>query len=208
MVQGTDEQNLQDTIALKVFDDDESALTDILKHYAPRIEKALLKRYGGFLAAEDIEEVVSDAARKFWEARGSYDDRKGSIRAFLYMIAKNRALDVLRLGWQKARQLEMSVEKEFLENACVDTRCPGSVIEDSEPSGANAERDKAVRETLAEMPDVQRRILEEDAMAEEDVDAAELGRRLGGIPSGTIRVYRMRAKEAFHKGMKRRGYEL
>ncbi len=208
MVQGTDEQNLQDTIALKVFDDDESALTDILKHYAPRIEKALLKRYGGFLAAEDIEEVVSDAARKFWEACGSYDDRKGSIRAFLYMIAKNRALDVLRLGWQKARQLEVSVEKEFLENACVDTRCPGSVIEDSEPSGADEERDKAVRETLAEMPDVQRRILEENAMAEEDVDAAELGRRLGGIPAGTIRVYRMRAKEAFRKGMKRRGYEL
>jgi RNA polymerase sigma-70 factor (ECF subfamily) len=204
----TSEEDLQDAIALKVFDDDETALTDILMYYAPRIEGALLGVFEGRLTAEDIEEVVSDAVRKFWKARGSYDDRKGSIRAFLYVIAKNRALDVLRLGWQKARQLEVSVEKEFLENACVEECHLGSVPEEELPSEARAKLEAAVRETLAELPDAQRRILEEDAMAEGDIDAAELGRRLGGLPAGTIRVYRMRAREAFRKGMKKRGYEL
>lgn len=204
----TSEQDLQDTIALKVFDGDESALTDILKHYAPRIERALLKKYEGYLTAEDVEEIISDAVRKLWGARASYDDKKCSIRAFLYLIAVRRARDVLQLGWQKARQLQVNVEKEFLENALVECRHPGSTPEDNPPSAESIKRQKAVRETLAELQPVQRRILEEDAMAEDDVEASELGRRLGGIPAGTIRVYRMRAKEAFRKGMEKRGHDV
>ena len=67
---------------------------------------------------------------------------------------------------------------------------------------------QAVREVLGELPEVQRKILEYDALAEDEIDSAELGRRLGGIPAGTIRVYRGRAKEAFQKGMKRRGHDV
>jgi len=62
---------------------------------------------------------------------------------------------------------------------------------------------------LAEISNpLQRQILEHDAFAEDEVDAAELGRRLGGIPAGTIRVNRARAKEAFKAGMKKRGYDV
>lgn len=204
-------QDLQDEIALKVFDGDESALADILKHYGLRLEKALLSKYVGFLRVEDVEEIVCDAVRKFWDVRQNYDDKKGSIRALLYKIADNTAKDVLRLGWQKARQLERSVDEEYLEQIL---RCDMhlNLIQKSGDSSHSEEHEKlmkAVTEVLKELPDIQRKILREDAMTEGDgVESAELGRRLGGIPSTTVRVYRSRAREAFRKGMNKRGFEI
>jgi len=210
MAEVSSEQDLQDAIALKVFDGDESALTDMLVHYGPRLERALLKRFGGELRVEDIEEIISDAVRKFWSARTKYDDKKASIRWLLYVIAKRLALDILKLGWHKARSLELNVEKEFLEGQYVDGRHPGTATADDSPvSEETARRDKAVRDTLAEITNpLQRQILEHDAFAEDEIDAAELGRRLGGIPAGTIRVNRARAKEAFKEGLKKRGYDV
>ena len=210
MQEVSSEQDLQDAIALKVFDSDESALTDMLVRYGPRLERALLKRFFGKLSVEDIEEILSDAIRKFWSARARYTDKKASIRWLLYVIAKRRALDVLRLGWHKAKSLELNVEKEFLECQYVDGRHPGAATADDPPvSEKTAQRDKAVRDTLAEITNpLQRRILEHDAFAEDEIDAAELGRRLGGIPAGTIRVNRARAKEAFKEGLKKRGYDV
>jgi len=204
------EQELQDHIALKVFDNDESALTDILKFYAPAIEKIISCKYRGFLKSEDVEEIVCDAIRKFWDARKNYDDKRGTIRALLYKIADNTAKDVLRLGWQKTSRLERSVDKEYLEQ---NLRCDAhlnQIEEDEENSHSEKyeNRLKAVKEVLEELPHIQRKILMEDAMAGDEVESAELGKRLGGIPAVTIRVYRSRAKEAFRKGMKKRGFEV
>jgi RNA polymerase sigma factor (sigma-70 family) len=203
------EQDLQDAIVLKVFDGDESAITDMLIHYGPRLEKSLARRFQGKLTAEDIEEILSDALRKFWSFRAKYDDKKCSIRWLLYVIARRRARDVLRAGWRKAKGLELDIEKEFMELQYADERhVNASVPDDPPPNETDAKRDQAVRDTLAEMHEVQRQILEHDALAEDEIDATELGRRLGGIPGGTIRVYRTRAKEAFQKGMKKRGYDV
>ena len=203
------EQDLQDAIALKVFDGEESALADMLVHYGPRIERGLLKKYPGLLSLEDIEEIISDALRRFWSARDRYDDRKGSIRWLLYIIACRRARDVLRLGWRRAKLVEVDVEKEFLESQYVDDRHVGASISVDPPASEQAnQRQQSVRDVLAELPDIQRQILEHDALAEEEVDSTELGRRLGGIPGGTIRVYRSRARDAFRKGMKKRGHDV
>ena len=202
------EQELQDAIAMKVFDGDESAITDMLVHYGPRIERALLKRFRGLLSVEDLEEIICDALRKFWSARARYDDKKGDIRRLLYVIALRLARDVLRLGWRKAKLLELDAAGESVEARYVDDRHVGASIEDDPPPAATTvKREQAVRDTLAELPEVQRKILEHDALAEDEVDSSELGRRLGGIPGGTIRVYRARAQEAFRKGMKKRGYD-
>ena len=80
---------------------------------------------------------------------------------------------------------------------------------DSSHSEEHEKRMRAVTEVLKELPDIQRKILREDAMAEGDgVESAELGRRLGGIPATTIRVYRSRAREALRNAMRKRGFEI
>jgi len=202
------EQELQDYIALKVFDGDESALTDILEHYGPRLEKWLLKAFPGALRVEDAEEIISDAVRRFWSYRKKYSDTKASIRCLLHVIARRRALDVLSQGWQRARGLEVDVEKDFMDWQYMENRHVGAPNPPDEKTPESQERLRlAVRETMAELPELQRKILEHDALAEDEVDASELGRRLGGIPGGTIRTNRSRGKDAFRKGMKKRGYD-
>ncbi len=181
------EQDLQDEIALKIYDDDESALNEILHHYAPRIENHLINKYRGQLNNADFEDVVCVTIRKFWDNRQQYDDKKGSIRAFLYFIANNVVKDVLRAGWYKASQLERTTEQDFLEQSLkTDNHLNQSPTnkEDCEES----ELEKATNKVLSDLPDIQREILLADAMVSDVADSAELGERLGGHPAATIRV--------------------
>jgi RNA polymerase sigma factor (sigma-70 family) len=202
------EEDLQDEIALKVFEGDESALEDILRHYAPRIEMSLGKNYSGLLNRADIEDVLSIAIMKFWKHREQYDDKLGSIRAWLYRIADNSAKDLLRAGWHQARQLEKYTDKEFLENSLVieqHTLQKTSIEQDTPES---AKMVNAAQQVLNSLPDIQQKILQADAMIDGVADSAELGKRIGGYPSATIRQYRMRAKKAFREGMKKLGFEI
>jgi len=212
MVRSAAEQELQDNIALKVFDGDESALEDILAHYGPQLSEWLLSTYSGAMTAEDVEEILCDTVRKFWSCRTTYDDRKGSIRTLLFTIAKNLTIDVLHKGWQQTRKQETNVDMELLAWQNV-KQCQAESPDTSEKiSDSQKKLYRAVRETLAELPELQRKILEHDALAEDDADANELGRRLGGIAGaiagGTIRANRLRGKEAFRRGMKNRGYDF
>ena len=198
------DEDLQDEIALKVLEDDESALQDILNYYAPNIERALFGRYSGLLNSADIEDVMSIAITKFWDNRHNYDDKRGSVRAFLYRIAVNTTKDVLKLGWHKAKLLERSVDQEFLEQSLtIEEQTVESVVDKGESKEV-----QAMKKVLATLSDIQRKILLADAMANGVADSAELGEQLGGFPSGTIRQYRMRALRALRKGMKEQGFDI
>jgi RNA polymerase sigma factor (sigma-70 family) len=168
------EDDLQDETALKVFEGDESALEDMLCHYAPRIEKVLSKTYSGLLNSADIEDVLSIALMKFWKHREQYDDKLGSIRAWLYRIAVNSAKDLLRAGWYQARQLEKYTDKEFLENSLVIEQhtLQKTSIEQGTPESAKMV--DAAQQVLNSLPDIQQKILQADAMADGVADSAEL----------------------------------
>lgn len=203
----TSEQDLQDEIMLKMLEDDESTLSDILHHYAPTIQNALASKYRCLLNNTDMEDVLSVAIMKFWNVRESYDDRKGSIRAFLYRIADNTAKDVLRHGWHKAKCMERVVEKDFLEQSLIVQNDPDQSAS-NDTNSADTKESQAINKVLAALPEVQREILLVDAMTDGVADSAELGERLGGYPAVTIRQYRMRARNALRDGMKRLGFEI
>jgi RNA polymerase sigma-70 factor (ECF subfamily) len=44
------------------------------------------------------EEVVQEAFLSFWRARRHFDERRGTVRAWVLGIVRNRAIDVLRQG--------------------------------------------------------------------------------------------------------------
>lgn len=201
------EQDLQDDIALKVYEGDESALSDILRYYAPRIENYLINQYRGQLNNADVEDVVCIMVRKFWDYREQYDDKKGTIKSFLYFIANNVTKDILRTGWYKARQLERSTEREFFEQSLITENHLNQSPMDTENS-EESDIIKATNKVLSNLSDIQRKILLADAMADGVAESAELGERLGGYPAATIRQYRMRAKKAFRDGMKKLGFNI
>jgi RNA polymerase sigma-70 factor (ECF subfamily) len=76
---------------------DEEALTYIIETYS----KLLWIIVGGILnnvgTSEDIEECISDTFMCLWQKPKTYDPRKGSLKTFLAIIAKRRALDKYRL---------------------------------------------------------------------------------------------------------------
>jgi RNA polymerase sigma factor (sigma-70 family) len=209
-------QELQDAIALKVFYNDETALSDILNHYAPSIMGVLINKYKGQFNEQDIEDIVSIAIEKFWDNRKSYDDKKGTIKAFLYVIAHNTAKDILKLGWHQAKEKEVVIEKkdleqsfkEYLEQSFIDERHLNQIDSGNDNNELSDQMIKAIHQVLDELPDIQKKILLSDAMAGDEVSSPELGKRLGGIPANTIRVYRNRAKNAFRQGMIKYGFNI
>jgi len=88
-----DEAKLNDMIR----SGNEEALTYIIETYS----KLLWIIVGGILnnvgTSEDIEECISDTFMSLWQKPKAYDPRKGSIKVFLAIIAKRRALDKYRL---------------------------------------------------------------------------------------------------------------
>jgi RNA polymerase sigma-70 factor (ECF subfamily) len=69
---------------------------------------------------EDIEECVSDAFVQAWERINGYDESKGSLRTWLFMLAKYRALDY-------RRKLGKSINTELIEDI---DHYQGEVVED------------------------------------------------------------------------------
>jgi len=200
-------QDLQDEIALKIFDEDESAIEDILTHYAPPLIKWLTSVYDK-LTTEEVEGVVSDAIGKFWDHRNSYDDKKASIRTLLQKIAENTAKDVLKKGWHKAKQMEHSAEQDFLDNCLCEVRHLNQAPSNEQNRPENEKAHAALLEILSELPDIQRETLMAYAKSDGDLKSSELGKRLGNIPAGTVRVNKLRGERALREGMKKRGFDV
>ena len=75
---------------------DPESFIDIMQAY----NKLLWVIVGGVLnntgAREDIEECISDVYVSLWKNPGAYDVRKGSLKTFLAVMAKRKALDKYR----------------------------------------------------------------------------------------------------------------
>ena len=76
---------------------DEEALNYIIETYSKLlwvIVGSILNNVG---TSEDIEECISDTYMNLWLKPKAYDPRKGSLKTYLSIIAKRRALDKYRL---------------------------------------------------------------------------------------------------------------
>jgi DNA-directed RNA polymerase specialized sigma24 family protein len=114
-------------------------------------------------------------------------------------IADNVAKDVLRDGWQKARQLEVAAEQAWLESFPSAPRALPDHDQMADPVLV-----KALREIVSALPEAQRRIVWADALNPDGPVASEvLGEELG-IPPGTVRVYRKRGLDRIRKEMEKR----
>ena len=197
-------QDLQDDVAMRLREEDESVLQTILQAYAPSLIKALHAKYAQRLTLEDVEELVSDAIRILWTDREKYDDKKGSVWTLLYRIADCDAQDLIAKGWQRVRQREATGIDEILAQrpAC---RIPGG---STKPDKQRQRLLRDVSEVVAALPDTQQHILMAKAMAPDgEITAGKLADELG-VPEATVRVYLKRAKETVKSELAKRGHHL
>ncbi len=84
-----------DALMARVADDDPHAFA-LLYHRHSRAAASLAMRMCP--RAVIAEEVVQEAFLSFWRSRRRFDRRRGSVRAWVLGIVRNRAIDVLRQG--------------------------------------------------------------------------------------------------------------
>jgi RNA polymerase sigma factor (sigma-70 family) len=72
---------------------DRTAFSELFDHFAPRIE-AYLMRIGADAAS--AEEVSQDVMVSLWRKAHLFDSSKSSVGTWLYRIARNRRIDLLR----------------------------------------------------------------------------------------------------------------
>jgi RNA polymerase sigma-70 factor, ECF subfamily len=85
--------------------------------------RELYRRYAGelfgFAASalgdrEQAEEVVQDVFAQLWRHAGEYDQRRASVRTWLYAIARNRIVDAHRRAAARPKRAD---EEDSLDNA-------------------------------------------------------------------------------------------
>ncbi|HZY58928.1 MAG TPA: sigma-70 family RNA polymerase sigma factor [Candidatus Binataceae bacterium] len=142
--------------------------------------QALSARYGRMLTAlasrflsdeADAEEVVADVLWQAWSESKSYDPARGSVGAWLVMLARSRAIDRLRAKKARAR---LSGEEPSEHHS------PDPAVEVDV-----AERAQSVRTAVAGLEMAERTALELAYFS--DLSQSQIAERLG-IPLGTVKT--------------------
>ena len=80
-------------LAARLAAGDHRALAEVFDRLAPAVYSGALRVLGHDAAAQD---VVQDVFVELWSHPGRYDPAEGTLRTFLIMQARHRAMDVLR----------------------------------------------------------------------------------------------------------------
>jgi RNA polymerase sigma-70 factor (ECF subfamily) len=92
-VSGLSDQEVAGWIEAIAQRQDRAAFTRLFETYAPRLKAFMSQRGCGSASAE---EIVQDVMISIWRRAGQYDSAKGRPATWIYTIARNRRIDLLR----------------------------------------------------------------------------------------------------------------
>ena len=88
---------MDDRELLRLLEQDpESGVRQMTQQYAGLVFSIITGRAGGTASAEDVEECAGDVIFEVYRRRDSIDPEKGSLRAFLSVVARRRAVNLYR----------------------------------------------------------------------------------------------------------------
>ncbi|HKA96215.1 MAG TPA: sigma-70 family RNA polymerase sigma factor [Streptosporangiaceae bacterium] len=149
---------------------DDHALAEVFNLLGPAVYGAALHVLGEWAAAQD---VVQDVFVELWSRPSRYDPAAGSLRGYLTMLARHRAVDVVRSELRRIARQErnqrLTPQPEFLS--------PGEEVAAAEAAGV-------VREAVRLLPDSQRQVVELAYFG--GLSYREVA-RAAGIPEGTAK---------------------
>ncbi len=120
-----------DEIIGLLIDNPEKGLETLMNTYIGLVYTIVYSKISNICSKEDIEECTSDIFYEMYKNRSSIDLEKGSIKAYLSVIAKRKAIDVFRKS-----------SKEFNKNISLDDMDYDSVAAknpDAEVAAINSE---------------------------------------------------------------------
>ena len=105
------------------FDRSGDELRELYRRYAPELFGFATSALGD---RELAEEVVQDVFAQLWRHAGDYDQRRASVRTWLYAIARNRIIDAHRRAAARPKRAD---DEDSLETAAeIDTALDHAVL--------------------------------------------------------------------------------
>jgi len=157
-------------LAARLAAGDDLALAEAFDTLAPAVYSGALRVLGHHAAAQD---VVQDVFVQLWSHPGRYDPDAGSLRGYLTMQARHRALDLVRGELRRMARQERSSRLQ-----------PGPPEPSLYEQVMASETAAAVRAAVERLPESQRRMVElayfQGLTCREAAQAA-------GIPEGTAK---------------------
>ena len=122
---------------------DRTAYTELFDHFAPRINSYLRRL---LLEPGQAEEITQEVMIVLWHKAGLFDPAKSSLSTWLFRVARNRRIDLMRRD----------------KSNLLDPEDP--IFQPEEPDPADEmmdaeQRDERVREALKELPEEQMELI-------------------------------------------------
>jgi len=157
-------------LAARLTAGDDRALGEVFDHFAPAVLGAALRVLGDEAAAQD---VVQDVFVELWSRPGRYDPAVGTLHAYLVVLARHRAVDLVRSELRRAARQERSHRL-----------APGEPSPSPCEEVMAAQAATAVRDALRLLPDSQRVIVE---LAYFGGLTCREAAKAAGVPEGTAK---------------------
>lgn len=164
---------------------DREAFARLFDHFAPRI-KSYLMRAG--LPADRAEDLAQEVMLTVWRRANTFDPRKSTAATWIFTIARNRRIDLLRRREPESVELEEGegeAEEEFLAG-----------MEASDARLMRERLERAIEALPPEQAEVLRRFFVEGKAHSEIAD--ELGLPLGTVKS-RLRLAMARLRSYFDR---------
>src|ERR1700730_12358040 len=173
----------------RVLQRDAGALEALYDRYARPVYSLVLRISQ---QPSSAEEIVQDVFLQLWRNAKKYQAARGPLEPWLFTVARNRALDFLRLKGEKQRRREDSADFDL----------PPSAVVRPDPEGAvdQSRRAEKVRALMHSLPDSQRGARELaffEGVTHSEI-AAAIGQPLGTVKSW-IRGGLLRLRESLEE---------
>jgi RNA polymerase sigma-70 factor (ECF subfamily) len=161
----------------RVLQRDSAALEALYDRYGRPVYSLVLRISQNPASAE---EIMQDVFLQLWRSADQFESSRGPLEPWLFTMARNRALDFLRLKREKQRRREDSSEFEVAPAGFAQITKP-------DPEGAidQARRAEKVRALMSSLPALQRRAIELayfEGMSHSEI-ADVMGEALGTVKS-------------------------
>lgn len=157
----------QTTLMLAVRDArDRAAFAALFDHFAPRLKGFVMRSGTG---AAQAEEIVQEVMLTVWRKAAQFDPARAQVSAWIYQIARNRQIDVIR---RERRPMPEDLEE------------PPAAEPDPSHILAVEQEAAALRQALARLKPDQREVVERAYLGElthQEISAST------GLPLGTIK---------------------
>ena len=157
-------------LAARLGAGDDRALAEAFDRLGPAVYGGAYRVLGDDAAAQD---VVQDVFVELWSHPGRYDPAAGPLRAYLVLLGRHRAVDIVRSELRRVARQEHS-------HRLVPRQPDPTPLDETMESEAAA----AVRAAVRRLPDGQRRIVE---LAYFDGLTCREAAKVAGIPEGTAK---------------------